>query len=544
MTVLTRSIVIHSHFYQPPREDPWFDEVPAEPSAAPFHDWNARIESECYRAVTAARIPNAEGRIARIMNTLAYTSFDAGPTLLAWMETAAPDTYRAILRADRASAAAHDGHGNALAAPYHHVILPLSPRRDKVTEIRWGIADFARRFGRPPEGMWLPETAVDDETLDVLAELGIAFTILAPHQVIAPAPAGLPGRYRTSGHRSIALFPYDGPISHDVAFGPFVRDASRWVAALTHDGAAQLVAVATDGETYGHHHRFGEMALAAVLTALDGRPGVRVENFASFLARHPARHEVKINAPSSWSCTHGVDRWRRDCGCRLAPEQQTSQAWRAPLRDALDWLAGEVHGIYEGEGVALFGDPWAARDAYGEVVADAVGLEPFLNVHCRADAPAARVRAAELLEMERHALGMFTSCGWFFDDLARIETRQVLRYAARAIDLAGPAATRLAEGLREQRPRVRHRTGHLRSLRDAGDPGDYARRRRRRGRARRARRCGRGRAHGVRGRARGRGDPGAPPTHRRDDDVRRHGRAPASGTTSRAGRSGAGGRGT
>ena len=437
MTV--RSIVIHGHFYQPPREDPWLNQVAAEPSAAPYHDWNARIERESYRAVVAARVYAPDGRIAHIVNTLASISFNFGATLLEWLERETPGTYAAVLEADRASRARHAGHGNAIAMPYHHVIMPLASRRDKITEVRWGIADFRRRFGRGPEGMWLPETAVDPETLDVLAAEGIAFTILAPHQVEQAPADGSAGRYRTSGGRSIALFVYDGPISHDVAFGSLLKDASAWAERLLAPGKRgherRLVAVATDGETYGHHHKFGEVALAWVLRELERRRDARVENFAAFLARHRPEQEVKLVAPTSWSCAHGVERWRADCGCRMAPERPTQQRWRAPLREALDWLAGELHARFEQEGGALFAGSWAARDAYGT---DRTGDG----------------RARELLEMERNALRMFTSCGWFFDDIAGIETIQILRYAARAIELAGADAPRLEAGVLERLARA------------------------------------------------------------------------------------------
>jgi len=434
-----RSIVIHGHFYQPPREDPWLNQVAAEPSAAPYHDWNERIERESYRAVVAARVYAPDGRIAHIVNTLASISFNFGATLLEWLERETPGTYAAVLEADRASRARHAGHGNAIAMPYHHVIMPLASRRDKITEVRWGIADFRRRFGRGPEGMWLPETAVDPETLDVLAAEGIAFTILAPHQVEQAPADGSAGRYRTSGGRSIALFVYDGPISHDVAFGSLLKDASAWAERLLAPGKRgherRLVAVATDGETYGHHHKFGEVALAWVLRELERRRDARVENFAAFLARHRPEQEVKLVAPTSWSCAHGVERWRADCGCRMAPERPTQQRWRAPLREALDWLAGELHARFEQEGGALFAGSWAARDAYGT---DRTGDG----------------RARELLEIERNALRMFTSCGWFFDDIAGIETIQILRYAARAIELAGADAPRLEAGVLERLARA------------------------------------------------------------------------------------------
>lgn len=428
-----RSIVIHGHFYQPPREDPWLDDVPVEPSAAPFHDWNERIEHECYRAVVAARVYAPDGRIARIVNTLASISFNFGPTLLEWLERKAPNTYAAVLDADRLSRERNDGHGNAIAMPYYHEILPLASRREKVTEVRWGIADFRRRFGRDPEGMWLPETAVDPETLDVLAAEGIRFTILAPHQVKGAPADGSPGLYRTpgGGGRSIALFVYDGPISSDVAFGPFLKDAKAWLERLVAPGKTRLVTVATDGETYGHHHRFGEIALAWLLDQLGRRPDVRVENCAAILARQPADREVKLVAPTSWSCPHGVERWRKECGCKMAPERSTQQRWRAPLRQALEWLAGELHARFEREGAAFFPDPWAARDAYNPR-----DRQPW--------------RAGELLELERNALRMFSSCGWFFDDIAGLESVQILKYAARAIELTGEDAPRLEAGLLER----------------------------------------------------------------------------------------------
>ncbi|HMA40947.1 MAG TPA: hypothetical protein VKP10_12775, partial [Gemmatimonadales bacterium] len=313
--------MIHGHFYQPPREDPWLEAVVREPSAAPAHDWNERIEQECYRAVVAARRYAADGRIAAVVNTLTSISFDFGPTLLAWLERAAPATYEAVLAADRESARRHGGHGNALAMPYHHLILPLASRRDKVTEVRWGIADFRRRFRRDPEGLWLPETAVDDETLDVLAAEGIRFTVLAPHQVEGAPAGGLPGSYKTSRGRSIALFPYDGAIANEVAFGGLVRDGNLWAQRMLAPDAAgarrPLVAIATDGETWGHHHPFGEVGLAWVLHLLESRSDVRVENFAAVLARRPPEREVRLVAPSSWSCPHGVERWRSDCSCRI-----------------------------------------------------------------------------------------------------------------------------------------------------------------------------------------------------------------------------------
>jgi len=447
----TRSIVIHGHFYQPPREDPWLEELEAQPSAAPYHDWNARVEAECYRTVAAARVAGEGGRIREIVNTLRFISFNFGPTLLEWMERAAPRTYEAVLEADRWSRSANAGHGNAMAQAYHHAILPLASRRDKVTEVRWGIEDFRRRFRRDPVGMWLPETAVDGETLDVLAQEGIAFTVVAPHQVETAPEGGLPGVYRTPGGRRIALFIYDGPLSHDVAFGQLLQNADSWADRMTAPPTAgepdpSLVSIATDGETYGHHHRFGEMALAAVIRALQNRPRARLENFSSFLAHTPAQQEVKLVEPTSWSCAHGVERWRRECGCKMDPGRHTQQKWRTGLREGMEILAQGIHARFERLAPALLGDPWQARNEYGKVIAGSESVDEFLDRTVPGGRFSAdRSSAAELLEMERNALRIFTSCGWFFDDLAGIEPLQILRYAARALDLAGPDGKEIEE---------------------------------------------------------------------------------------------------
>ncbi len=461
---MTRSVVVHGHFYQPPRENPWTGVVEREPTAAPFHDWNQRIESECYAPMASARVLGPDGSVAHRDNLYAAMSFDVGPTLFEWMETSAPATYAAILEADRISAA-RLGHGNAIAMPYHHTILPLASRRDKVTEVRWGIADFRRRFAREPEGIWLPETAVDEETLEVLAEAGILFTVLAPHQVESRSPSGLPLRFRAGRGREIALCVYDGMLSGDIAFGRLLTDgallASRLAPAAPPSAgtgrgrasaptdAVAITAAAMDGETFGHHHRFGEMALARALRIVVEREDVRIENFASFLARNPPRTDAVLVSPSSWSCSHGIERWRSECGCRMTPGKATSQAWRGPLRDALEWLAGELHEIFAREGRDLFSDdPWLVRDGYGEVMGSPeAAARAFVASSIKRPADDVRIeRAAQLLELERGALRMFTSCAWFFDDLARIETIQVLRYAAFAIELSGDAA-RLEAGL-------------------------------------------------------------------------------------------------
>lgn len=377
------TVVIHGHFYQPPRENPWTGQVDVEPSAAPEHDWNARITKEAYRPL----VPVYE-----------YLSFDFGATLLEWMEREAADVHEAVIRADRASVR-RLGHGNALAMPFHHIILPLATRRDKETEVRWGIADFQRRFGRDPVGIWLPETAVDRETLDVVAAAGIAFTVLAPHQVSKAPARGLPVRIELHNGRSIAVFVYDGGLSHDVAFGG--PDAKRWADALNSTAPDAIGSIAVDGETFGHHHKGGDQALAAVLDRLQHSDRVTLTNFAAALAAHPPAETVNLVEPTSWSCPHGVERWRANCGCRIDQLAPPHQEWRAPLRAAMDWLVAEIHAINDRAGT---------------------------------------------IEMERSVLRAMSSCGWFFDDIAGIEARQVLRYAAHAIALAGPESGRLEAG--------------------------------------------------------------------------------------------------
>ena len=454
---MSRYVCLHGHFYQPPREDPWTEVVPEQPSAAPFHDWNERIAHECYEPVVSARVLGPDGQEHDSINTLEWMSFNFGPTLLVWLEEHAPATYAAVLDADRLSRT-RLGHGNAIAMPAHHPILPLSNSRDRQTEIRWGIADFERRFGRKPEGMWLPETAVDEATLDALAAEGILFTILAPHQVDPVPEGGRPTLFRTASGREIALFVYDGPLSHDVAFGALLRDGVEWAErmapfaegkATSGSGEATLVSLATDGETFGHHHTFAEMALAKAIMTLDEREDVIVENFSSFLARHGTEAPVSLVAPSAWSCAHGVGRWSEDCGCKADPSTPSQQEWRGPLRRSLEWLSEQLAAVFEEEGGAFFADPWAVRDQYGTVVTRSRDVRAAwlhgIAPSTRADR-SAEDRALELLEMQRNSLRLFTSCAWFFDDIDRLEPRQVLAYAARALEQAGPEGARIRQG--------------------------------------------------------------------------------------------------
>ncbi len=467
MTPPDRFVCIHGHFYQPPRENPWLEEVEVQDSARPYHDWNARVTAECYAPNGASRLLDAEKRILEISNNYSRISFNVGPTLLAWLEGAAPETYGRIIEADHASRALRGGHGNALAQAYNHLILPLATRRDKETQVAWGIADFRRRFGREPEGMWLPETAVDTETLEVLAARAIRFTILAPHQAARVRPPGGPqwidvGQARIDPSRpylcrlpsgaSIALFFYDGPIARAVAFEGLLNSgeafANRLMAGFRDDRrGAQLVHIATDGETYGHHHRFGEMALTHALRLIDERGQARLTNYGEFLALHPPDHEVQILEPTSWSCVHGVERWRSNCGCNMG-RGGWNQEWRRQLRDTLDWLRDQLVRVYEEQAGRDLRDPWTARDAYIDVILDhsPERLQAFFGAWGRAGAAAGdRPRALRLLEMQRHALLMYTSCGWFFDELSGIEAVQVIRYAARAIQLAETFGARLED---------------------------------------------------------------------------------------------------
>ncbi|MEY2437605.1 MAG: hypothetical protein QOF97_2441 [Acidimicrobiaceae bacterium] len=440
-------LVIHGHFYQPPRENPWTEEVAVEPSAAPFHDWNERITAECYRPNGWARVLDERGLVADIVDNYEYLSFNFGPTLMSWLEVHAPEVYERIRYADRV-------RGGAIAQGYSHLILPLATERDVRTQVRWGLADFEHRFARRARGIWLPETAVNDDVLRVLVEEGVEFTILAPNQAMAVRPldggdwrdvsdgsiaGGEPFRWLhpDGDGRSLELLFYDGGISHDLAFGLTglsSQELMRRVVEAAADGTP--VCVATDGETFGHHHKFADRALAYAFTHEANAAGIRVLNASALLDEVPPTHEVKVRE-SAWSCAHGVGRWKDDCGCSTGGEPGWNQQWRAPLRAALDVIRDHGVEVFERRGRELFHDPWAARDAYIAVILGRCSIEELLEKHAHSDADP--VTALVLLEAQRHAMLMYTSCGWFFNDLAGIETLQVLRYAARTMDLLAEA---------------------------------------------------------------------------------------------------------
>jgi alpha-amylase/alpha-mannosidase (GH57 family) len=450
-----RFLCVHAHFYQPPRENPWLEAVEAERSAAPYHDWNERVTDECYAVNLAARILDGSNQIVSIVNNYSRLSFNFGPTLQTWLEANHPEVYTAILDSDRENAPDYSGHGSAIAQGYNHLIMPLANRRDKETQVIWGISDFRRRFGRLPEGMWLPEAAVDLETLDIMSSQGIKFTVLAPHQSNRIRNPGEP--WRSAGRsidtsqpyichlpsgRSIAIFFYNNDLSRGVAFQDLLNNgdtlADRIIGAFGNNSGPSLVTIATDGETYGHHRRFGEMALAYAFDKLSGL-GVRITNMAEYLEMYPPSMEVEIIENSAWSCDHGVERWRSGCCCSTGFHPGWNQEWRAPLRKAMDLLRDNLSPLFEKQAGLLFTDPWAARNAYQNVIADRspenvdaffkqTALKPLSGTE--------KSLSLKLMELQRHLMAVYTSCGWFFDDIGGLESILVMKQAGRVLQLA------------------------------------------------------------------------------------------------------------
>ncbi|MCC9166290.1 DUF3536 domain-containing protein [Pontibacter harenae] len=456
---MQRYVCVHGHFYQPPRENPWLSEVELQESAYPYHDWNERISDECYAKNSASRILDESGAIVDIMNNYAHMSFNFGPTLLEWMEKKDPGTYRAILEADKESQRRFSGHGSAIAQVYNHMIMPLANERDKHTQVIWGKADFQRRFGRDPEGMWLGETAADTPTLEVLAAHDIKFTILSPYQAKRYRKIGeekwedgtgakidprRPYLCKLPSGKSIVLFFYDGPVSQGIAFEGLLhygdKFAKRLMSTLDSNGeGAQLMHIATDGETYGHHHRFGEMAFSFALQYIEKDPTVQLTVYGEFLEKHPPEYEVEIAERTSWSCAHGVERWRSDCGCNTGGNPNWNQAWRGPLRAAFDWLRDQLEPLYETEMKKFGANPWKARDEYIDVIRDRSEENVLAFIRRHSDRRLTKEQMnifLKLLEMQYHAMLMYTSCGWFFDEVTGIESMQDILYAARAVQIA------------------------------------------------------------------------------------------------------------
>lgn len=456
---MNRYLCIHGHFYQPPRENPWLEVIERQDSAHPYHDWNERITAECYAPNAVSRILQGDGKIAHIVNNYSWINFNFGPTLLHWMAEAQPEVYASILEADQASLVQFGGHGSALAQVYNHVILPLANERDKETQVHWGIRDFEFRFGRYPEGMWLAETAVDIPSLETLAAHHIKFTILAPHQArrIRPIQGGdwqwvdsqtlpitRPYRVFLPSGRSIDIFFYHGPVSRAVAFEKLLSSGDRLAHRMMdifspHLSEPQLAHIATDGETYGHHHPHGDMALAYALHMIKTQNLAHVTNYSAFLEKFPATWEVEIHENTSWSCAHGIDRWRDNCGCNSGGHPGWQQRWRKPLRETLNWLRDQAIPLFSSHAKPLFHDIWQARNDYIHVVLDRSNttIENFFQKHQKTKLTAEQQTIGlQLLEMQRHLQLMYTSCAWFFDEISGIETVQVLKYAGRAMQIA------------------------------------------------------------------------------------------------------------
>lgn len=465
---MEKYICVHGHFYQPPRENAWLEVIEYQESAHPFHDWNERINAECYAPNAAARILDSKRMIKDIVNNYGRMSFNMGPTLLSWIEAKDPETYKLILKGDKEGMERFGGHGTAIAQAHSHSIMPLNNARDKETQVIWGIKDFEYRFDRKPEGMWVAESAVDTDTLEVMAKHGIKYTILAPRQAKAikklnanewtqldhaavdprrPYLCNLP-----SGN-SIILFFYDGQVAQDVAFKGLLNSGKSFAARLVnaldhHNDEPQLSHIATDGESYGHHHRYGEMALADAFYTIERENLAKLTNYGQYLELHPPTYEAQIHENSSWSCVHGVERWRSNCGCHTGGLAGWTQTWRKPLRDALDWLRDEVIAIYEDYAPSVLKNPWEARDEYIHVILDRSeeAVKEFFEMQAAHELSRAElVKASRLLEMQRNALYMYTSCGWFFNEISGIETTQILQYACRCIYYARQVANKELE---------------------------------------------------------------------------------------------------
>lgn len=494
-------VVIHGHFYQPPRDNPWTQTIPYQESARPYHDWNERITAECYQANTRARVLDEQGKILDLKNNFAQMNFNIGPTLLAWLESSHPQVYQKILEADRKSCETYQGHGNAIAQAYNHMILPLASERDKVTQILWGLREFRHRFGREPESLWLPETAINIATLRCLIEHGLKYVILSPTQAnmvrkigdrtwtdvsdnsIDPtqpyrlflpeeavadeeqtvAPVGAPVASAIDDdppEKYLDVFFYDGALANDISFNHVLRDANSLARRLQEIGARSphphvLVHLATDGEIYGHHEPNGERSLALLLTSK--LPGLQIEvtNYGRYLALHPPTMEVELKMDeqdegTSWGCSHGVGRWYRDCGCCVSNPPGWNQKWRTPLRKGFDILRDALAEVFEHTGGALLHDPWAARNDYIECILDPSepSIEGFLSRHARhALNDEERALVLRLCEAQKYVLFAYTSCAWFFNDISGLEPLQNMRYAARALQLMEGLAPQNVETL-------------------------------------------------------------------------------------------------
>lgn len=451
------ALIIHGHFYQPPRENPWTGVIDPEPTAHPFPNWNERIFQECYRPNAFAEIQDEKGRVLKVVNNYAGISFNFGPTLFSWLEKFHPETYLRVIEADRESARHHSGHGNAVAQSYVHAILPLCNERDRRTLVRWGMAEFRHRFGRAPESLWLPETGCNNETLGVLIEEGLKFVILSPAQAErvrqnkekewvnaseGNIDTSLPYRYfhRDGSGRSIAIFFYNDAVSKAIAFEGVLISSQTLIDRFENEltAAGQLVSAATDGESFGHHFRYGERGLAYALEMEAPKRGFRITNYGGYLEQYPPTMEVEIKKGAdgkgtAWSCPHGLGRWYTDCGCQVGGKEGWNQVWRKPLREALDLLRDKAALFYQE--AELFADSWKARDEYIGVILNPESRQKFLGDHLKQNSgESERAKAVLHLELRKNALLMYSSCGWFFADISGLESVLAMKFAGRVLD--------------------------------------------------------------------------------------------------------------
>jgi alpha-amylase/alpha-mannosidase (GH57 family) len=456
------NICIHGHFYQPPRENPWTGEIEKQPSAAPYHDWNEKIYDECYKPNTEADILNDKDEIVLEVNNYEFINFNFGPSLLAWIKNKHPETYKLIIGADKNSISRHNGHGNAIAMCYSHMIMPLADFNDKVTQVRWGMADFKHHFGRDSEGIWLPETACNTETLEVLISEGVKYIILDTSQAQIVRNTGI-NNWKDVSHNTINskvpyrsfsevnkdsyidIFFYDGPVSKAVAFDDVLKSSEnllKKILASSDNSTSQLISVATDGETFGHHKKHAERTLAFFLKSLAPENELNIVNFGEYLKQHPPEYEVKIkqgenDEGTSWSCPHGVKRWKEDCGC--GGGDGWHQQWRKPLRASMDWLRDQLMVVYQNMGGLFFTDVWKARNDYINLILDnsyAAKIKFFENNSGKKLTENEMDVCIRLLEMQKYAMLMYTSCGWFFSEISGLETVKILEYASRAMDIS------------------------------------------------------------------------------------------------------------
>jgi alpha-amylase/alpha-mannosidase (GH57 family) len=460
--IVKNKLIIHGHFYQPPREDPWIGLVPSQTTAYPYHDWNERITRECYAANSMSRTLNAFGQITDIVNNYSFISFNFGPTLLNWLKMNTNYVYENIIEADRISLVKNNGHGNAIAQAYNHTILPLCSPEDAKTQVIWGIKDFEVHFGRKSEGIWLPEAAVNMSVVDLLIEQGVRFIILSPWQAEAICPIGgnkwqplnnnpiLSGRaYQIDRpHGSIAVFFYNHILATGISFQNFLQNADRLYEKLVsfkqNADPTYLVNIASDGEVYGHHEPFGDMCLAALIKLVKKNDDFKFLNYGMYLDLHPPTYLVKLRngergLGTSWSCVHGVARWYRNCGCTTGNKPDWNQEWRTPLRNALVYLRDKLRAIYIREMSLLSSnDPKEIRNSYIDVLTEKVNKNDFIKKCVDKTDPLNKKiihRFFSLLEGQKYSMFMFTSCGWFFSEISGLETMQNMRYAIKASEL-------------------------------------------------------------------------------------------------------------